>query len=175
MMCNPTDRHRGNDHPMMESLESRTLLAAIFSTNSVKRLYTEAIGGDPSGSRVVRYKNVTSKSLTIPAGGVVVSGANADEYHIISNYTLPRGLRPGASIKFSIDFDPKTGETAGIKTGLLTVLTTSGASKSVRLRGIATTGIGGANEPSLQRILDLYQIPDKVGDSNSADDPLDLP
>src|SRR6185295_19368606 len=116
---------------MFETLESRTLLAATFSTNSVKRLYTEVIGSDPSGSRVIRYKNVSTKSQTIPAGGVVISGANADEYHIISSYTLPRGLRPGASIKFSITFDPTSGAAAGIKTGLLTVLTTRNESKSV--------------------------------------------
>jgi len=45
----------------------------------------------------------------------------------------------------------------------------------VRLRGIATTGIGGSNEPSLQRILDLYQNPIHVGDSDSTTDPLDQP
>src|SRR5687767_2377907 len=126
---------------MIEPLEKRVHFAAIFSTNSVKRLYTDPIGDEPTGSRVVRYKNVTSKSLTIPEGGVIISGADASHYRIISNYALPRGLKPGASIKFSIVFDPPTGEDPGIKTGLLTVLTTIGASKSVRLRGIATTGI----------------------------------
>ena len=77
---------------------------------------------------------------------------------------------PAASIKFSITFQPPNGETAGIKTGLLTVYTTRGQSKSVRLRGIATTGTGGSNEPSLQRILDLYQIPDNVGDADPTTD-----
>ena len=160
---------------MIERLEKRVLYAAIFSTNSVKRLYTDPIGGDPTGSRVVRYKNVTTKSVTIPEGGVVISGAHAQHYRIISNYTLPRGLKPGASIKFSIVFDPPQGEDPGIKTGLLTVLTTTGASKSVRLRGIATTGIGGANEPSLQRVLELFQYRVAVGDSDSSTNALDIP
>src|SRR5438067_1711872 len=118
---------------MIEPLEHRVMMAATFSVNSVRRLYSEVIGGAASGSRVVRYKNVTTKSLTIPSGGVVIGGADASQYQIISSYTLPRGLKPGASIKFSIVFDPPTGTGAGIKTGLLTVLTTSGASKSVRL------------------------------------------
>ncbi len=162
---------------MMESLEPRMLMAAgaIFSTNSVKRLYNEVIGAEPSGSRVIRYKNVTNKSVTIPAGGVIVSGAQANEYKIISNFTLPRGLKPGVAIKFSLVFNPPANETAGIKTGLFTVLTTRDTSKSVRLRGIATTGLGGSNEPSLQRILDLYQIPDNVGDSDPTTDALDVP
>lgn len=160
---------------MMENLEGRTLMAAIFSTNSVKRLYNEVIGGAQSGSRVVRYKNVSSVSQTIPAGGITISGANASDYRIISSYTLPRGLKPGASIKFSLVFDPKSGASAGIKTGLLTVQTTRGDSKSVRLRGIATTGLGGSNEPSLQRIMDLYQYPVNVGDSDAASNALDEP
>ena len=159
---------------MIESLERRVLMAAVFSTNSVRRLYNEPLGGDPSGSRVVRYKNVTSKSVTIPAGGVTVSGANASQFKIINAFTLPRGLRPGASIKFSIVFDPPSSTAAGIKTGLLTVLTTTGASKSVRLRGLATTGVGGTNEPSLQRIFDLYQMPLRTGDSNPGNNLLDL-
>jgi hypothetical protein len=158
---------------MMEPLEGRTLLAAIFSTNSVRRLYSEPIGGEASGSRVVRYKNVTNKSVTI--SDVVISGANAGDYKIINSYSLPRGLRPGASVKFSITFDPKSGATAGIKTGLLTVVTTTGASKSVRLRGIATTGIGGANEPSLQRIFDLYQMPIRTGDTDPSTGSLSFP
>ncbi|HYO11151.1 MAG TPA: hypothetical protein VER17_19455 [Tepidisphaeraceae bacterium] len=165
----------GKRPEMMEPLEQRVLLAAgpIFSTNSVRRLYSEPIGGDASGSRVVRYKNVTSKSVTIPSGGVVISGAHASQYKIINHFDLPRGLRPGASIKFSIVFDPKSSESAGIKTGLLTVLTTTGASKSVRLRGIATTGVGGAHEPSLQRLFDLYQMPIRTGDSDPATGSLD--
>ena len=32
---------------MMEQLESRLLMAATFSTNSVKRLYNEVIGRRP--------------------------------------------------------------------------------------------------------------------------------
>src|SRR5207244_2899757 len=46
---------------------------------------------------------------------------------------------------------------------------------NVQLRGLATTGEGGANEPSLQRILDLWQIPLKVGDNNPADTNYPLP
>ena len=133
------------------------------------------IGGAASGSRVIRYKNVSSKSVTIPAGGVIISGAQASEYKIISSFSLPRGLKPGVAVKFSVVFNPPANLTAGIKTALFTVLTTRDTSKSVRLRGIATTGIGGSNEPSLQRILDLYQIPDNVGDSNPNDNALTEP
>src|SRR5204863_475277 len=45
----------------------------------------------------------------------------------------------------------------------------------INLRGLAAVGTGGAMEPSLQRILDLYQIPDNVGDSNPDDTYIDMP
>ena len=38
-----------------------------------------------------------------------------------------------------------------------------------RFRGLATQGTGGQNEPSLQRIFDLYQLGIRTGDANSAD------
>ena len=109
----------------MEGLESRTLLAAVFSLNSVKRLYNEVIGGAASGSRVVRYKNVSTKSQTIPSGGVVISGANASEYKIISGYTLPRGLKPGAIILLHDGNIPVERLIPTVK-GLLAVLQKSG-------------------------------------------------
>ena len=39
---------------------------------------------------------------------------------------------------------------------------------NVNLRGLTTAGTGGNNEPSLQRILQLYQINDNVGTSDAS-------
>jgi hypothetical protein len=44
-----------------------------------------------------------------------------------------------------------------------------GKTKTVSLRGLPTAGTGGENEPSLQRVLDLYEIPLNVGDANPSD------
>ena len=38
---------------------------------------------------------------------------------------------------------------------------------NVPLRGLGTSGTGGANEPSLQRVLDLHQIPIVTGDRDA--------
>src|SRR5207237_6275389 len=46
---------------------------------------------------------------------------------------------------------------------------------TVTLRGLGTSGTGGTNEPSLQKVFDLYQIPITVGDSNPSDVYLDDP
>ncbi len=47
--------------------------------------------------------------------------------------------------------------------------------RTITLRGLGTRGLQGANEPSLQWILDTYQIPVRVGDSSPAEATLDLP
>src|SRR4029078_13410120 len=39
---------------------------------------------------------------------------------------------------------------------------------STTLRGLGTVGLGGSNEPSLQSIFNLYQIPVNVGDDDTS-------
>ncbi len=167
-----------------DALEPRRLLAAtavpaesapIFSVNSVRRLFTDVIGGDPTLSRKVRYKNVSGKSVTIDTGGIIISGADASMFKIVNTIPLPKGMKNNTAMNISVVFDAPSGTSAGVKTALLTVQTTAGFSKSVRLRGLATKGIGGSNEPSLQQVMDLYQLRTTVGDSNPNDYLLDLP
>jgi hypothetical protein len=147
----------------------------VFSLNSARRLFTDIIGGEPTLSRRVRYKNISGKTVTIPAGGIAIKGADASMFKIANPSSLPRGMKTGTAMNLSIVFDPPSGTSPGIKTALLTVSTTGGDSKSVRLRAIATTGTGGSNEPSLQRVFDLFQLRIAAGDSNSNDYLLDLP
>ena len=80
----------------------------------------------------------------------------------------------GQSLSLSINYKASA---VAINTASL-VIASNDASKpsySVALRGLGTSGTGGTNEPSLQKILDLYQIPINVGDSNPNDVYLDNP
>ena len=52
---------------------------------------------------------------------------------------------------------------------------TKHATTTINLRGLGTAGTGGSLEPSLQRILDLFQIPDKVGEPNPDQTAFPLP
>ena len=56
----------------------------------------------------------------------------------------------------------------GIETATLLAVSndTKHHSVSIQLRGLGTAGTGGSLEPSLQRVLDLFQIPDNVGEPN---------
>src|SRR5439155_9377627 len=56
----------------------------------------------------------------------------------------------------------------GIETATLLAVSndTKHHSVSIEMRGLGTKGTGGTNEPSFQRILDLFQIPVTVGEPN---------
>src|SRR5207247_9634559 len=83
----------------------------------------------------------------------------------------------GQSTSLRLTFSAPSGTSLAIKTATLTIHSNDSRTpvKNVTLRGLATAGQGSTLEPSLQRILDLYQIPDKVGDSNPNDVFLDDP
>ncbi len=153
-----------------EQLATPQAVGPTFSINSIRRVFNQVVGAglDDTRSRKSRFKNVTAKSVTIPVGGITITGADASMFHIFNDIPLPRGLKSGKAINISLGFDPPANTTPGLKTAILTVQTTAGTSKSVRLRGIATAGLGGTNQPSLTRILRAYEIPTFVGEAENA-------
>lgn len=97
-----------------------------------------------------------------------ITGTNANQFGVEATQSLPVTLAPGESLSLKIEFQAPSGTSLDIKTASLVVVA-EGKSKTVELRGLATPGTGGENEPSLQRLLDLYEIPVNVGDANPAD------
>jgi hypothetical protein len=98
-----------------------------------------------------------------------ISGTDASQFSVAPvSGSLPITLGPGESLPLKITFSAATSTALGVKTATLSI-SGDGKTKNVRLRGLATAGTGGENEPSLQRILDLYEIPVNVGDANPAD------
>jgi hypothetical protein len=162
----------------LETLEPRQLLAAtasfsasVFYFNDIQASASGGSGNSPSQSLTI--KNTGSSSLTLPSDGLVISGTNGSEFKL-TGAKGPATISPGSSKSFPIAFAAKA---LGIRTGTLTVKTNdpNHAKTSIALRGLGTAGTGGNLEPSLQRILDLFQIPDKVGDDNAGDTTLPVP
>ena len=122
-----------------------------------------SIGGSPSPAQLLTIANSGNTPLTIPAGGISFTGANASQFSILYSPPLPLTLVPGASTAIYPAFNPQ-GISAGIETANIQISSNDPAHPSslVAVRGLATTGTGGTNEPSLQQILNLYQIPDKL-------------
>jgi len=158
--------------PLFESLENRQLLSATISLakgtfyfNDIASSFSGGTGSSPNQSLTIR--NTGDASLTLASSSIAVSGTNAGQFKF-SGITLPKTLAPGASTTVQIAY---TASALGIQTANLTIKSNdpAHATSTVRLRGLGTAGAGGNLEPSLQRILDLYQIPVNVGDNNAND------
>jgi glucose/arabinose dehydrogenase len=143
--------------------------------NSAKRIFNDVRGGAASAPRIVKIYNKGSGTLQIT--NLSFSGPDHGMFIITDNITLPRNIAAGKSISLHVAFAGSPKKSLGIKTAQLNITSNdpSHPVTVVRLRGLSTAGEGGLNEPSLQRILDLYQIPDTVGDSNPDDTLFDVP
>ena len=127
-----------------------------------------------SPGQKITITNTGTSALTLPSNAFALTGTDASHFSITSKPTLPATVAPGASVTVTITY---TASVIGIQTASLQITSNDPDSPTINipLRGLGTAGTGGANEPSLQRILDLYQIPDNVGDSNPNDVYLDNP
>lgn len=150
--------------------QNQLLLSQAVSTNtpniaqSTKRLvFNDVQGGAASTSRTVTLRNTGNANLTI--NSLRVSGINADQFQITQQPTSPVTIAPGSSIIVGVAFNPTT---IGPMGALLQIDSNDPDTPqaAVSLRGLGTKGLGGQNEPSLQWILDTYEISNNVGDSD---------
>ena len=115
--------------------------------------------------RTVTIQNTGTATLNLT--DIKIVGSDAALFQIAN--TRPTSLAPGASAPLQIEFKAPA-DTVGPKSALLQITNNSTNSpvKEITLRGLGTTAYGGANEPSLQWVLDTYEIPVNVGDDNAA-------
>lgn len=131
-------------------------------------LVMNAVRGQTSGAAKLRITNTSTTNLSIT--GLAISGGEAGNFQITATQGLPGVLTPGATVTVQVVYKAPAATTLGIHTSSL-VITSADASKpsiTVPLRGLATAGTGGQNEPSLQRLFDLYQLNINTGDKNAA-------
>ena len=150
------------------TLSTRQLVFTDIQTPSTR-------GSGASASQSVTIRNTGTSTMTIAAGGATISGTHASQFEADAWPSLPRSVAPGSSVTFKVRFRAAS---TGVKTALLRVVTSAGT-QSWDLRGIGTTSdssgeVSGSNEPSLQRILNAFQIPVNVGDANG-ESTYDLP
>ncbi|HSV14310.1 MAG TPA: choice-of-anchor D domain-containing protein [Tepidisphaeraceae bacterium] len=143
-----------------------------LSASTNRLLFSNVIGATASPASVLTIINTGTADLTISA--LTLGGADGAMFTVSTN---PGTIPAGTSVTLSLKFAPPTGATAGIKLGTLEIDSNDANTPAtiINLRGLAAAGVGGSLEPSLQRILDLYQIPDNVGDSNPDDTFIDMP
>ena len=157
--------------PAVEPLEARTLMAADLSVDHSRLIFTDVQGGGASTAQSLVVRNAGDQTLTLT--GVGVSGTSAAQF-TISRPSLPATLAPGASVRLSVAFNAAALGPQGA-TLRLSSNDPDRPTADVTLRGLGVRGQFGDNEPSLQWILDTFQIPVRTGDTNPASSVLDFP
>jgi hypothetical protein len=162
-----------NSKSVIETLEDRRLMSAALSADVSQLVFGDVVGGPAAAARTVKFTNNTPASVSIPGGAISISGASASQFDITSAPTSPLTLAPGASFSVSVNFGATV---LGPQGATLNVTTDAGedSTTSVALRGLGTPGEQGSFEPSLQWILDTYQIASRTGDTDPAESTLDL-
>jgi len=120
--------------------------------------------------RTLTITNTGSTPLAIPSDGLRITGPEAAIFQITRRPVLPAVIQPNQSVSVTLAMVAPAGTAVGIKNATLEIKSNDPDQPAVNVavRGLATTGTGGANEPSLQTLLDLFQIPIVTGDRNPA-------
>lgn len=127
-------------------------------------------GAGPSPSQTITITNTGNATLNISSVSIAKDPADssndASAFQIVS--ALPTSIAVDQSATMQVRF---TAGRVGVESALLQLQSNdaSNATTSIALRGLGTQGQFGNLEPSLQHILDLYEIPDNVGDPNPND------
>ena len=159
--------------PWIEPLESRQLLSSVpHLAPSSSQLVFEQTQGYQTATQTLTLKNSGSGRLTIKS--ITLGGANAGQFIVNGIRTRKVTLSRGASVKVTVSFMPYGIAVSG---AVLRVDSNDPAYPitAIPLRGLGVSGKFGESEPSLQRILDTFQIPVNVGDGNPATVLLDGP
>ncbi len=131
---------------------------------STRRLVGNQVTG--AGSRTlgtVTLTNDGSEATTVT--GASITGAGAAAYSRTTSTPLPATLAPGASMSIQVGFDPSS---EGVAPASLGLTLSAGSAPTVSLRGLGTDGLGGSAEPSLQYVLDAWELGIDTGDDNDA-------
>jgi len=137
-------------------------------------LNTEEIIGDAiSNSSNYNEEIIISNLGNAVLSGVTaqITGANSNQFSFTG---LPSSVNTQSSESFNVIFTPTSN---GPKYAELTISGTGADAVVIALTGLGKAGNGGANEPSLQWVLDtqLGNGVINVGDTNPATNVLDLP
>ena len=126
--------------------------------------FSDVFGNSQPGlAHRITITNSGSSVLALPADAFSITGSAAARFSLGGVPALPASLAPGQSLNLDVFF---TANMKGVVSATLTIKTNDLAqpTRTIALRGLGTVGEGGSNEPSLQRILDLYQLPITVAD-----------
>ncbi len=131
----------------------------------VRRVYNDVVDGGATPAQTFTISNTGTAPLTITQI-MIASSPDSSQFLIISKPTVPHRLNPGASVPVTVAFNASA---VGPRGAILQIRSNDPANPIVEgiMRGLGTAATGGT-EPSLQYILDTYEVPISVGDDNTS-------
>ncbi|WP_194977130.1 PKD domain-containing protein, partial [Aquiflexum lacus] len=177
---------------LIEDVKTGNIYVSDFATNQIILLKpsnqaaptplivlnTDKVVVDAVTANGTPNSTFTQEILLSNLGNGVLNGITAQVTGIHSgDFTITNlvsSVNPQNSAAFNVVFNPSAN---GIRNAVLTVSGSNAESVVVPLTGLGKQGIGGANEPSLQWVLDAHLGQGVVnsGDINPATNVLDLP
>ena len=155
---------------------TRPLAVAPQMKFDKKVIYLNGVRGGSGPGQTITVQNRSGSPFKLVEASFAFSGPDAGLFSITRG-RLPRTLQDNAKSTYTITLTPGSdADLTRVLTAQLTIKASGapGPSGVVDLRAIATTGTGGDNEPSLARIMQLYDFNVDVGDTNPATTNLDL-
>lgn len=175
LLTNPTNQNKmagfnskendANKPELIIETTSGNTGPGVISVNPVNVYDNDVSGGTSGINRPVTIKNTGSGNLIISE--VNLTGTHSNEFIINALPALPTTIASGSSLIFNIAFNPGS---TGLKTASVIIKNndTARPNMTIPLRALGTSGLGGSNEPSLQSILNLLEIPVNVGDDDAS-------
>ncbi len=149
--------------------ETITLLTPIssgaaISVSAPTMYFNNAVSSSASTQQAFTITNTGTQPLAIPATGLSVIGSDAPLFIVASSPALPAVIPAGGSVTIGIVYLAGT-SSLGLHAAQLQIASnaTGNPFVLVNLRGLTTAGTAANQEPSLQAVLNLLQIPDNVG------------
>ena len=132
-----------------------------------KVVQVSASRGQTGRSVQFSITNVGTGYLRFDTNSFKFTGTDAAQFTVVGG--LPMNIPPGKRRSFTIALKPNSSAPVDrVLTAILNLTQTgaSTASAALAVRGLATTGEAGDKEPSLARILELFQYDINDGDSD---------
>jgi hypothetical protein len=153
----------------MEQLENRQLLSATLAVSQSLMVFNAVQNSAASQTETLTLTNTGNATLSLSGVSVVddpsATAGGSAHFSVINASSEPATLAPGVSFTLQLDY---TATAKGLDAALLDISSSDPVNplQQVSLHGIGTTGTGGTNQPSLLRILQAYDIPTQVGETD---------
>ena len=157
-----------HNRTLIEDLEARALLASAQIAVGPNNVYLNAVHRD-SASYIVRVSNSGDKKLVIARTGVKIVGDNRVDFKVVNlpenGLSVPAGGTRYVTVRFT---SPSSG--TSLESAQLRLISNDPKrpTKNTPLYALPTAGEGGSSEPSLQAILNLYNLPINSGETDAS-------